>query len=224
MILGILGAGGLGREVYIVAKKINAAEGRWSEIIFMDDNRMIIEVLGIKCYGVEEAMQSISDLEVAVAIGEPRIREKVCNVVHASGKKLATLIHPGVYIDDTTTIGEGCVICEGATITSYVNIGENTYVQPHAVIGHDIKIGKHSIIGANVQIGGNNNIGSRVFIGFMAGTIQGLTIGDDVEISAGSIVFRNIEAGMIVMGNPARVIRRNEGQGIFTKKENNILR
>ena len=79
------------------------------------------------------------------------------------------------------------------------------------------------MVGSNSEIGGSNIIGERVFIGFMVGTLQGLTIGNDVEISAGSIVFRDIEPGMIVMGNPARVIRRNEGQGVFTKKkdENN---
>lgn len=218
MILGVYGASGLGREVNIVAQKINAIEHRWEKIIYIDDNESITEVLGVPSYSFQRAREEISDLEVVIAIGEPTTREKVYNKVIESGVKLATLIHPGVYIDNSTTVGAGVIICEGVTVTSCVQIDDNVYVQPHAVIGHDIHIGKHSVIGSNVEIGGANEIGERVFIGFMVGTLQGLKIGDDAEISAGSIVFRDIEPGMIVMGNPARVIRRNEGKGVFARK------
>ena len=217
MILGIYGASGLGREVNIVARKINGIEHRWEKIVYVDDNEDIVEVLGVPSYTFDKARELFPDLEVSIAIGEPATREKIYNKVKAANVKLATLIHPGVYIDESTTIGEGVTICEGVTVTSCVVLEDNVYIHPHVVIGHDIHIGKHSTIGANVEIGGANVIGERVFIGFMAGTLQGLTIGDDVEVSAGSIVFRDIEPGMIVMGNPARVIRRNEGRGVFSK-------
>ncbi len=219
MILGIYGASGLGREVEIIARKINEIENRWDNIIFIDDNESITEVVGIPSYSFIKAKSMYPNLEITIAIGEPRTREDVYNKVAKDGIKLATLVHPGVYIDRTTTVGAGTTICEGVTITSGVIIHENVYIQPHAVIGHDIRIGKHSVIGSNSEIGGANEIGERVFVGFMVGTLQGLTIGDDSEISAGSIVFRNVEPGMIVMGNPARVIRKNEGRGVFTKKE-----
>jgi sugar O-acyltransferase (sialic acid O-acetyltransferase NeuD family) len=218
MILGIYGASGLGREVEIIARKINKIENRWEKIVFIDDNESIKQVLGIPVYTFRAAREVFNDLEVTIAIGEPRIRELLYNRLKENGVKLATLIHPGVYIDESSKIGEGVTICEGVTTTSCVTLEDNVYVQPHAVIGHDIHIGKHTVIGANVEIGGANIIGERVFIGFMVGTLQGLKIGDDVEISAGSIVFRDIEPGMIVMGNPARVIRKNEGRGVFSKK------
>ncbi len=218
MILGIYGAGGLGREVEIVARKINNLDNKWERILFIDDNNTLGEIDGIQVCSYVEAKEKYSDLEVSIAVGEPITREKLYNKVKSDGIRFATLIHPGVYIDKSTRIGEGTTISEGVTITSHVTIGENVYIQPHAVIGHDIQVGRHSVVGSNTEIGGANVIGERVFIGFMVGTLQGLTIGDDVEISAGSIVFRNVEPGMIVMGNPARVIRRNEGTGVFSKK------
>lgn len=218
MTLGVYGASGLGREVYIVAKKINQIEHRWESIIYIDDNEAISDVLGVPSFPFMKAVDLYPDLEVSIAIGEPSTREKVYNKVKESNINLATLIHPGVYIDESSTIGEGVTICEGVTTTSCVVLEDNVYIQPHAVIGHDIHIGKHSVVGSNSEIGGANIIGERVFIGFMVGTLQGLTIGDDVEISAGSIVFRDIEPAVIVMGNPARVIRRNEGRGVFSKR------
>lgn len=219
MILGIFGASGLGREVNIIARKINAIERRWEKIVYIDDNESITNVLQVPSYTFDTAKELFPELEVSIAIGEPNIREKVYKRIIESGVQLATLIHPGVYIDESSAIGKGVTICEGVTTTSCVVIEDNVYVQPHAVIGHDIHIGRHSVIGSNAEIGGANEIGERVFIGFMVGTLQGLKIGDDAEISAGSIVFRDIEPGMIVMGNPARVIRRNEGRGVFAKKK-----
>lgn len=35
-----------------------------------------------------------------------------------------------------------------------------------------------------------------------------MTIGDDSVIGAGSVVTRDIPAGVVAVGNPARVIRR----------------
>lgn len=220
MVLGVYGASGLGREVEIIARKVNAVERRWEKIVYIDDNEAIKEVLGVPSYSFDRIRALCPDLEISVAIGEPAARERVYNKVKGAGIRLATLIHPGVYIDESSQIGEGVTICEGVTTTSCVVLEDNVYVQPHAVIGHDIHIGKHSVIGSNSEIGGANVIGERVFMGFMVGTLQGLKIGNDVEISAGSIVFRDIEPGMIVMGNPARVIRRNEGRGVFTKRDN----
>lgn len=222
MILGVFGASGLGREVNIIARKINEIERRWEKIIYVDDNESITDVLGVPSYSLNKARELFSELEVSIAIGEPATREKIYHRLREVGIKLATIIHPGIYIDESTIVGKGVTICEGCTITSRVCLEDNVYIQPHAVIGHDIHIGKHSVIGANSEIGGANHIGKRVFMGFMVGTLQGLTIGDDVEIAAGSIVFRNIEAGMIVMGNPARVIRKNEGHGVFTKRSVNV--
>lgn len=217
MTLGVFGASGLGREVNMIARKMNTEKHRWEKIIYIDDNDAIGEILGVPSYSFQTAKERFEDLEISIAVGEPKSREEIYKRVTDSGVRLATVIHPGVYIDESSSVGDGVIICEGVTMTSCVRLDDNVYVHPHAVIGHDIHIGKHSVIGSNAEIGGANHIGERVFIGFMAGTLQGLTVGDDAEISAGSIVFRDIAPGMIVMGNPARVIRKNEGQGVFSK-------
>ena len=42
-----------------------------------------------------------------------------------------------------------------------------------------------------------------------------ITIGDDVIISMGAAVFRDVEAGATVVGNPARVTRGNDQHKVF---------
>jgi maltose O-acetyltransferase len=47
-------------------------------------------------------------------------------------------------------------------------------------------------------------IGSDVWIGGGAIILPGVTIGDGAVIGAGSVVTRDVGAGLIVAGNPAR--------------------
>lgn len=217
MILCIYGAHGLAQEVNIIARKINCIQRRWSDIVYIDDVNDIVDVQGIKVYKYEKLLQFYpkEELEIVIAVGEPAVREMMYQKVREKKIKLVSLIHPGVYIDETTFIGDGVVICEGATITSNVVIGDNTYVQAHAVIGHDIQIGKHTIIGSNCQIGGADVIGDRVFMGFLSGTADHIQIGNDVIISAGAIVFKDLPDEAIAVGNPARIMKKNDQKRVF---------
>jgi maltose O-acetyltransferase len=51
-------------------------------------------------------------------------------------------------------------------------------------------------------------IGDNVWIGGGAIVLAGVTIGDDSVIGAGAVVTRDIPAGVVAVGNPARVVRR----------------
>lgn len=51
-------------------------------------------------------------------------------------------------------------------------------------------------------------IGNNVWIGGGAIILSGVTIGDDCVIGAGAAVTRDIPAGSVAVGNPARVVRR----------------
>ncbi|MCM1560726.1 MAG: hypothetical protein NC123_14465 [Butyrivibrio sp.] len=217
MLLAIYGAHGLAREVYIIARKINEISRKWREFCFIDDVNEIAEVNGIRVFKFEQLIneKGKNDVEVVIAVGEPGVRDSLYHKVKSAGLNLVTLIHPGVYIDETTVVGEGVVIAEGVTITANVEIGDNTYIQPHAVIGHDIRIGRHTVIGSNCQIGGGDHIGDRVFMGFLSGTTDHICIGSDSIISAGTIVFRELPEEVIAVGNPARIVKKNEKKTVF---------
>ena len=53
---------------------------------------------------------------------------------------------------------------------------------------------------------GKIKVGNNVYIGNCALILPGVTIEDNVIIGAGSVVTKSIERGMIVAGNPARII------------------
>ena len=49
-------------------------------------------------------------------------------------------------------------------------------------------------------------IGSRVWIGAKATVLPGVTIGEDAVVGAGSVVTKDVPAGTVVVGSPARVV------------------
>lgn len=51
------------------------------------------------------------------------------------------------------------------------------------------------------------SVGDRVWIGGNAVILPGVTIGSDTVIGAGSVVTRDIPAGVLAVGNPCRVLR-----------------
>ncbi len=79
-----------------------------------------------------------------------------------------------------------------------IHIGPESYIAFGAVIlSHDMTRGLYA----------DTRIGARCFIGAHSIILPGLTIGDGSIVGAGSVVTEDVPPGVIVAGNPARVIR-----------------
>lgn len=216
MILGIYGAGGLGREVFELASAINARNDKWKEIIFIDDASDIYNPRGIKIIDYKNLKTyHPNDIEICIAIGEPVIRDKLYNKLIKSGYSLATLIHPEVNIPPSTRIGDGVIVCKFVSITCDIEIGTNVYIHPMACIGHDATIGNHSVISSYVDVAGDCRIGEKAFLAIGVIMKQGIVIGDDSIIGMGSVVHRDIQSSVIAMGNPARPMKNNIEKKVF---------
>lgn len=92
------------------------------------------------------------------------------------------------------------------TFPAGVHIGAYTYVAFNArIMTHDRTRGLylHTRIGQNCFIGGHSII------------LPGVTIGDNCVVAAGSVVTRDVPAGSVVGGNPAKVIRSDIAVGQY---------
>lgn len=108
-----------------------------------------------------------------------------------------------------------------------MHVGNHFYANFHLTVvdDADIYIGDHVMIAPNVTIATGTHpvcpelrekvyqynlpvhIGNRVWIGAGAIILPGVTIGDDSVIGAGSVVTKDVPAGVVAVGNPCRVLR-----------------
>lgn len=213
MKLAIYGAGGLGREVFELAKQINAMQSRWQGFCFIDDLNADRQLKGHDVLPL--AALSAQDYEVVIAVGEPSLRKRLAEKVKAANFSLATLVHPNTYISSDAKIGAGAVICYGSFISCDTVIGDNVHLQPNTSLGHDCHIGHHCVICSYANLAGHCVVGDLTFIGMNAVVRETTTIGSETIVSMGSAVFSDIASGVIARGNPARAIRKNNEKKVF---------
>lgn len=107
-------------------------------------------------------------------------------------------IEDGVVIGDRVTIKNGTMIYDGATIEDDVFIGPNvTFTNDHFPKSKNKEFKLEKIL---VEQGAS--IGAGVVI------LPGVTIGKNSLIGAGSVVTKDVPAGEIWVGNPARFLRK----------------
>ena len=213
--LGIYGAGGLGRELYDLALRINNLLNKWDRIVFIDDSLRSDAKNNQLIYSFEEFRRLPGQLEIVIGTGEPAVRNLLHDRVVSCGLTLATLIDPTALVSNSAVLKPGVIISEFCSIHSGVHIEVNTLIQPNCCIGHDIRIGKHSIISTTANIGGGSIIGDKVYLGMNCAVLQKLTIESESIIAMGSVVFRDVTFGSTVIGNPAKVTKGNEDKKVF---------
>jgi len=107
----------------------------------------------------------------------------------------------GVLIGDDVEIGAGTTIDRGALGDTV--IADGVKLDNQIQIAHNVQIGAHTAIAGCVGIAGSTVIGARCTLGGAAMIIGHLHIGDDVNITAGTLVAKSIPgAGTYCGGVP----------------------
>ena len=207
--LYIIGAGGFGREVAWLVKRINEVELTWNLKGFIDDNSSRWGTYEDE-YPVLGGCQYLADLgEVyaVCAIGAAAVRREVIEMLQHTSVKFATLIDPSVLISQCVNIGEGTIICAGSILTVDIEIGKHVIINLDCTIGHDNIIHNFVTIYPSVNISGNVFIGECSELGTGTQIIQGKEITSSTIIGAGSVVVSDLLEGGTYIGCPAKRIK-----------------
>lgn len=126
---------------------------------------------------------------------------KYCNVYPTAklgyNVNIGSLTEVGhaVVIGNDVRIGSGCFLCEG------VHLGDGAFLGAHVTFTNDKyppsprPNWQETFVGRNAAIGANTSI------------VCGITIGEGSKIGAGSVVTKDVPAGQIWAGNPAKRLR-----------------
>ena len=139
----------------------------------------------------------------------PRVgpRRDLFLALTARGFEFIVLRHAASVIGWGCRLGAGTQIMAGAVIQTGVGIGDNVVVNTRAGIDHDSSLGAHSFVGPGVTVCGDVRVAEGVFVGAGAVILPGVEIGAGAIVAAGAVVTRDVEQGLLVAGNPARVMR-----------------
>ena len=119
-------------------------------------------------------------------------------------------------------IGENCNICSHCLIENDVKIGDNVTVKSGVQLWDGITLEDNVFVGANVTFTNDKYPRSKsadwqclttivkkgASIGAGSTILCGITIGENAMIGAGSVVTKDVPAGELWLGNPAKFVRK----------------
>lgn len=141
--------------------------------------------------------------------------------------KILASVLEGAVLEDDVDMGPFARLRKGAHLGNHVHMGNFGEVKD-SHLAEGVKMGHFSYIG-NAQIGANTNIGAGtitcnydgekkhateigedVFIGSDTMLVAPLKIGDGARTGAGAVVTKNVADDTLVVGMPARAIKKLE--------------
>lgn len=204
----IVGAGGMGRTMFDLARESIGYNESFTIKGFIDDNRDALNnftnyppLVGT----IKEYVPRLNDVFVC-SIGGPS-RKGCMEAIIGRGGEFISLIHKTARIGNNVRMGKGNMVGAFTTIAADARIGDYNFIQSLTIIGHDVVIGDWNRIDSMVMLIGGISIGNHNMIHTQAVLNHNVHVGDDAKISACSFVISNVESGTTVFGNPARRLK-----------------
>jgi len=147
------------------------------------------------------------------------------NVKLGEGVKIFKFVNAyGCSIDDNSKIGAFVEIQKGASIgknckiSSHTFICEGVHIEDNCFVGHGVMFTNDLFPRATNPDGSQQSeedwtvvetfIKKGASIGSNATILCGITIGENALIGAGAVVVKDVSANSVVVGNPAREVKK----------------
>jgi UDP-perosamine 4-acetyltransferase len=207
-----LGAGGHAKVVIDILRLMGGCELGG----LLDPNRELwgTAVLGVPVLGDDALLPTLQRQGIRHAFvgmgssGDTGPRRRLYERLRASGFEPVTAIHPRAVIAPSAVIGPGATLMANVVINAAARLEEDVVVNAGAVIEHDCVVGAHAYVATGAHLSSTVRVGEGAHIGTGASIRQCLSIGEGAVVGAGAAVVKDVEPWTLVVGVPARPLRR----------------
>lgn len=149
--------------------------------------------------------EGIEPGEFLPAIGGGALRERTAARLLARGWRMKTVIHPRGCVSPHAQLGLGVFVAAMAVAGPMAKIEDGAIVNHGAVVDHDCWVGPYAHVAPGAVMGGGAQIGARAMLGAGSRLLPLRRIGEDATLGAGAVATRDLAAGAVAVGAPARI-------------------
>lgn len=209
--LVIIGAGGFGREVADTVRSINQVKETYNLLGFIDDdehlkNKTMNDMIVLGNRADLKALCSAQQIHAAIAIANANMKREIAGDLDGF-VTWENIIHPTALVSDYCEMGTGNILQAFSIVGPNARVGNHCMINARSGMGHDARMGDYVSVMSLCDITGGVQLEEGVYLALGVGIIPGITIGEGAYICAGSIVFKDVEAGATMIGNPAKRIK-----------------
>lgn len=123
------------------------------------------------------------------------------------GLRVEPLVHPLSFIASSAVLGDGTQILAHALVAADAHLGAACIVNHKASVDHECQLADGVHVAPMATLCGCVNVAACAMIGAGAVVLPRLHIGRGSIVGAGAVVTRDVPDQVIVVGNPATILR-----------------
>ena len=147
-------------------------------------------------------------IPIVVAIADPESRTAVVSRLGSCGWRFGNVLHPRASLGSGVSFGEGSIVLALSYVSTDARLGRHVHINYGVTFGHDSIAEDFVTVLPNSTIGGGVRLCSVSTVGSGATILPGLNIGERAIVGAGAVVTKDVPADTVVVGIPARTMRR----------------